>query len=54
MIKNLSVTEGQFEIEIWQKLLNRYNYVKIIIYSHVNNFLNLKPITIESDAQLGN
>ena len=52
MIKNLSVTEGQFETEIWQKLLNRYNNDKIIIYSHVNNLLNLKPMTIESDAQL--
>ena len=52
LIKNLSVSENEFEEEIWKKLTDHYEINKFIIYSHVNALVNLKGMTAESDSQL--
>ena len=52
LIKNLAVTEGQFEDQIWKTLTSHYDNNKNIIYAHVNSFYALKKMSNESAAQL--
>ena len=52
LIKNLTVTEGQFEEQIWKTLTSHYDNNKNIIYAHVNSFYVLKKMSNESAAQL--
>ena len=48
LIKNLTFTEGNFEEQVWKKLLDQYDKNCKIIYAHLNTLLNLKPTTSES------
>lgn len=52
LIKNLTVTEGQFEAQIWKTLTDFYDNNKNIIYSHVNSIFALKKMQTESSLQL--
>ena len=51
MIKNLSVSEENFVIA-WNKLLTYYNNNKNIIYTHVQELLNIKSMTSENAGEL--
>ena len=52
LIKNLTVAEGQFVDQVWNKLLEHYNNDRNIVYSHVNTLLSLKVMNEESLQQL--
>ena len=54
LIKNLNVTDGQFQSQVWQKLLDQYDNNRKVIYAHVNSLINLKPINSESADPLSN
>ena len=50
LMKNLTVSEGRFEEQIW--LLEKYDNERHIIYAHMNSLLSLKPMSGESADQL--
>ena len=52
LIKNLTVTVGQFEELIWKTLTNHYDNNKNIIYAHVNAFYAIKKMSSETATQL--
>ena len=54
LIKNVNVTNGQFQSQVWQKLLDQYYNNRKIIYAHVNSLINLKTINAETADPLRN
>ena len=51
LIKNIPVTEKNFLIA-WQRLVEHYNNNKAIIYHHIQDLLNIKPMSSECQSEL--